>query len=131
MENPPQISLTAKEIQIFDTLKTVLALNKKETTMRVAGGWVRDKLLGLESDDIDIALDDMMGQDFAKMISEYLYPGSGETKFGVIKNNSEQSKHLETAVMKIHDVFVDIVNLRAEEYAEDSSIPEIKMGTPQ
>ena len=43
--------------------------------MRVAGGWVRDKLIGLESDDIDIALDDMMGQEFAKMINDSLYPG--------------------------------------------------------
>lgn len=29
--------------------------------MRVAGGWVRDKLIGKDSDDIDIALDDMLG----------------------------------------------------------------------
>jgi tRNA nucleotidyltransferase/poly(A) polymerase len=35
-----------------------------KTTLRVAGGWVRDKLLGKESNDIDIALDDMMGKDF-------------------------------------------------------------------
>ena len=31
--------------------------------VRVAGGWVRDKLLGLPSDDIDLALDDMMGEE--------------------------------------------------------------------
>jgi len=53
----------------------VLAKNNKQTVMRVAGGWVRDKLIGLESDDIDIALDDMMGQEFAKMINDSLYPG--------------------------------------------------------
>lgn len=34
-------------------------------TLRVAGGWVRDKLMGRESDDIDIALDTMLGKDFA------------------------------------------------------------------
>jgi tRNA nucleotidyltransferase (CCA-adding enzyme) len=33
--------------------------------LRVAGGWVRDKLMGIESDDIDIALDDMYGEEFA------------------------------------------------------------------
>ena len=38
--------------------------------MRVAGGWVRDKLLGKESDDIDIALDDMLGEEFAKLLDE-------------------------------------------------------------
>ena len=29
--------------------------------MRIAGGWVRDKLMGKESNDIDISLDDMYG----------------------------------------------------------------------
>jgi len=43
--------------------------------MRVAGGWVRDKLLGKESDDIDIALDDMMGSEMVKMVNAELYPG--------------------------------------------------------
>ena len=89
--------------------------------MRVAGGWVRDKLLGLESDDIDIALDDMMGQEFAKMINEHLYPG--QVKFGIIKKDAEHSKHLETAAIKVHDKFIDLVNLRAEEYTEGSNIP--------
>jgi tRNA nucleotidyltransferase (CCA-adding enzyme) len=46
----------------------VLETNGKTTTLRVAGGWVRDKLLGKESDDIDIALDDMFGEEFAEMI---------------------------------------------------------------
>jgi len=38
----------------------------------VAGGWVRDKLMGHESHDIDIALDDMMGEPFVKLMSEFL-----------------------------------------------------------
>ena len=42
--------------------------NNKDTTLRVAGGWVRDKLLGKHSDDIDIALDNMYGEEFAAMI---------------------------------------------------------------
>jgi len=33
-------------------------------TFRVAGGWVRDKLMMKESNDIDIALDTMMGTEF-------------------------------------------------------------------
>jgi len=52
-----------------------LKINNKSTTLRVAGGWVRDKLLGKESHDIDIALDDMMGKEFAEMINTHLYPG--------------------------------------------------------
>lgn len=39
-----QIVLTQKEKQIFETLLSVLAQNQLKTTLRVAGGWVRDKV---------------------------------------------------------------------------------------
>lgn len=54
------------------------------TTLRVAGGWVRDKLVGQEQRfhqrhlskvhkmDIDIALDNCMGGDFAQRLGRYL-----------------------------------------------------------
>jgi tRNA nucleotidyltransferase (CCA-adding enzyme) len=38
------------------------------STLRVAGGWVRDRILGKKSDDIDIAIDNMMGEEFAKLV---------------------------------------------------------------
>lgn len=38
--------------------------------MRVAGGWVRDKLCGKENNDIDLALDDMNGKEFAGYMNE-------------------------------------------------------------
>ena len=40
-------------------------------TLRIAGGWVRDKLLGKESDDIDIALDNMSGEEFVKISYDF------------------------------------------------------------
>ena len=98
--------------------------------------------MGMESDDIDIALDDMFGEEFANMIREKQYENdvaSGKIKpnddkkskgYGVIKGNSEKSKHLETAVIKVNGVFIDLVNLRNEEYAADSRVPVIKIGTP-
>lgn len=39
------IHLTAKEQQIFDTLKLILKECELKTTLRVAGGWVRDKVI--------------------------------------------------------------------------------------
>ena len=59
------VQLTAKESALFDLLldvarhheRSTVNSNGKCTVLRVAGGWVRDKLLGRESDDIDIALD--------------------------------------------------------------------------
>ena len=102
---------------------TVAEKNELKTTLRVAGGWVRDKLVGKESSDIDLALDDMYGIEFARMLSKELYPGSGDSKIGIINAQSEKAKHLETAVIKVHGVFIDIVNLRCEEYADDSRVP--------
>jgi tRNA nucleotidyltransferase (CCA-adding enzyme) len=86
-------------------------------------------MLGKNSEDIDIALDDMKGEELAKMINNELYPG--EEKYGVVKENSCKSKHLETACMKINDKFIDFVNLRSETYTEHSRIPQIEIGTPE
>ena len=38
------VTLNEKEQQIFDLLKEVKKVNNLETVMRVAGGWVRDKV---------------------------------------------------------------------------------------
>lgn len=38
-------------------------------------------------------------------------------------SNPDQSKHLETARMRIFDMWIDFVNLRCEEYSENSRIP--------
>ena len=87
--------------------------------MRVAGGWVRDKMLGKESDDIDITLDDMKGEDFAKLVD--LKVNKGEKRFGTTKANKEKSKHFETTGMTIYGIELDFVNFwnleKAHEYA--------------
>jgi tRNA nucleotidyltransferase (CCA-adding enzyme) len=124
-----QITLNQKETEIFEIIKSVLKKNNRKTICRVAGGWVRDKLLGKNSDDIDIALDDMKGEEMAKMINSELYPG--QDKYGVVEKNSEKSKHLETATMIISGISVDFVNLRSEKYTETSRVPIIDIGTPQ
>jgi len=82
--------------------------------------------MGKESSDIDIALDDMFGEDFAEKLSDKLYQGSDKKKFGVIKANSEKSKHLETATIRVHGVMIDLVNLRSDRKTEDN---EMAFGT--
>ena len=52
-------------------------------------------------------------------------------QIAVIMSNPEQSKHLETARMKVAGLELDLVNLRSEEYAESSRIPVMKFGTPE
>jgi tRNA nucleotidyltransferase/poly(A) polymerase len=100
--------------------------------MRCAGGWVRDKLMGRESIDIDIALDDMLGKQFADHVNSYLKAHGQETHHvAVIMSNPEQSKHLETARMRVRGLWIDLVNLRSEEYAHHSRIPTMEFGTPE
>ncbi|KAK8511798.1 hypothetical protein V6N12_000839 [Hibiscus sabdariffa] len=50
--------------------------------LRVAGGWVRDKLLGKECYDIDIALDNMLGSEFVDKVQKYL-SSTGEVAQGL------------------------------------------------
>lgn len=98
---------------------------------------MRDKLLGKESDDIDIAIDNMYGEELAEIVrkklneEEHKEDGGKSKGYGVIKANSAKSKHLETAVCKVYGEFIDFVNLRSEEYGEDSRVPKIEIGTPE
>ena len=117
---------------MFATIRGTLQFHSMNTTVRVAGGWVRDKLLGLESDDLDLAVDDMLGMEFAERVNEYLAAEGEEIhSLGHIKANPEQSKHLDTCRLKLHGLWIDVVNLRSESYAQDSRIPEMRIGTPE
>ncbi|GMI90740.1 hypothetical protein like AT1G22660 [Hibiscus trionum] len=132
VEVKEQIELTETEKKIFDRLLNTLRHFNLETQLRVAGGWVRDKLLGKECYDIDIALDNMLGSEFVDKVQEYL-SSTGEVAQGlaVIPSNPEQSKHLETARMRLFDLWIDFVNLRCEDYCENSRIPTMKFGTAE
>ena len=130
MVSDATVVCTAEERRIFDTLLDVVKTYDLPVTLRVAGGWVRDKLLGKHSSDIDIALDTCMGQEFALKVNEYLSSRGEETRgVGVIQSNPDQSKHLETATMRVHGAWLDLVNLRSESYSEGSRIPEARFGT--
>ncbi|KAG0354531.1 CCA tRNA nucleotidyltransferase, mitochondrial [Podila minutissima] len=128
--------LTDKESKICSVLDEVAkryeAKEGKKVQLRIAGGWVRDKLLGLECHDLDIGIDRMMGYDFAVLVNEYLEEhGHEKRSIAKIATNPEKSKHLETATMMVLDMPLDFVNLRSEVYDDASRIPsEITFGTP-
>lgn len=205
----PSIQLTTEEQELFNLLRHVRNEIGLTTTLRVAGGWVRDKLLatpefqtyhriftvGSQSQqyqqqsldpskklqqrisskfrrnrnvfnnprnpsigrqgtkvlisnssnksssnaadafqpvDIDIALDDMLGREFADHLNEHLSKHGHDTvTVGMVLKNPDKSKHLETATMKVNTFWIDFVNLRAEEYTQDSRIPDLmRIGTP-
>ncbi|XP_026415941.1 CCA tRNA nucleotidyltransferase, mitochondrial-like [Papaver somniferum] len=120
-----KIELTDKEKRIFDRLLKVGDHHNLQTQLRVAGGWVRDKLLGKESDDIDIALDNMKGNDFCHKVNEYLLSlKEKERPFGVIESNAEKSKHFTTGIMRVFGVKIDFVNLVSSE-------PGVEVGSPK
>lgn len=118
---------------------------------RIAGGWVRDKLLQRSSHDLDVSLSTVTGHAFAMLLREYLtseefrssslaleveknMPDSSATSMsgiGRIAANPEQSKNLETATARVFGVDLDFVNLRKEVYEGDSRIPTMSFGTPK
>lgn len=131
--NQPQINLTPDEELVF---QTILAIDQEfglGQQYRVAGGWVRDRLLGMPSDDIDIALDKMTGQQFLQYAREYKrrHPESPIGKDYVVQANADKSKHLETTALEIGPFKIDFVNLRTENYAEGSRVPTMEFGTPE
>lgn len=89
------------------------------------------KLLGLQSHDIDIALSSMMGVAFAEHLVEFMTSkGESMKEATTIARNPEQSKHLETAMVKVLGLELDLVNLRSEVYAEGSRIPSEVVSNP-
>lgn len=124
------IQLLPIEAKIFGTV--LAATRNSNVCVRVAGGWVRDKLLKKESDDIDFALDTITGQQFGNLVQSYLQStGHVAKKVAVIKSNPDQSKHLETVTFRILGVDIDANNLRSEVYTGDSRIPEVQRATAQ
>jgi len=125
------LSLTATENKIFSLLKAVVAEKAPDTILRAAGGWVRDKLLGKDSNDIDIAVNNMTGEAFANLVSAYMAEhGQKKQSVTVVEANPDQSKHLATAMIRLFGLPIDFVNLRTETYA-NSRIPTMAMGTAE
>lgn len=124
------IQLTKDESDLFSILNSVS--EQTGSTLRAAGGWVRDKLMGVQSDDIDIMVDNMSGETFAKLVSKHVNAKDPH----IIRENPEASKHIETAKSYIplpsgKTQEVDFARARKEVYHEGSRIPSIQEATPQ
>jgi len=152
IDQSPHPTDSESQVQLPDELA------KQPLVLRFTGGWVRDKLLGVGSHDIDVAINKMTGYQFGLKMKEYLeIPGNPE-KYGLegvattdkqsqkagttdksktvgglhkIEANPEKSKHLETVTTRILGLDIDLVNLRKETYTEDSRNPQMEFGTPE
>ena len=124
-----QKSFTPEMKELFEILAIVAKEKTPNTEVFVVGGAVRDLLVGIPSDDIDIMVT-TSGKDFAYLVTNYL----GSKDPHVIKENPEKSKNLQTvksnlklpsgAVME-----VDFAQARSEVYTNNSRIPDTKPAT--
>ena len=142
-----KIQLTPRESQLRNLLLDAARYIdeskeiKDKIELRWAGGWVRDKLLGLQSHDIDTAINAMTGHRFCEKMQDYLKNEENMKKHSLtatdlgslhkILANPDKSKHLETANTRIYDLDLDFVNLRKETYSEDSRNPQMEFGTAE
>ncbi|KAL6719104.1 CCA tRNA nucleotidyltransferase, mitochondrial [Lecanora helva] len=139
-----QILLTDQEASLRELLldvSTYIGTLDGYTTpeLRFTGGWVRDKLLGSTSVDIDIGIDTMTGYNFGTLMKEYLLQPETRAKYNQdvlgslakIEAKPDKSKHLETVTTRILGFDVDLVNLRKETYLEHSRNPLMTFGTPE
>lgn len=125
----------------FDLDKSKAKAPDQKIVLRWAGGWVRDKLLGRQSHDIDVAINCMTGETFGNKLRDYCDVLEHKEKHGLrdkdvgslhkIEKNPEKSKNLEAATVRIFDLDVDFVNLRTETYTEDSRNPQMEFGTAE
>lgn len=107
---------------------------------------MRDKLLDVQSHDIDVALSTMTGWQFAQILLKFVEDGKAASYEEEAKNlqvkaplgsihhiaaNPEKSKNLETVATRMFGFDVDFVNLRKEAYAENSRNPQMEFGTAE
>ncbi|RKF82294.1 CCA tRNA nucleotidyltransferase, mitochondrial [Golovinomyces cichoracearum] len=147
MATSNQINLTASEQNLKDFLLDVVQMydnqenSKEKLILRFAGGWVRDKLLGIPSNDIDVAINSLTGSSFTKQVHNYLSNQKNLERHSLNATdigrcyktaaNPEKSKHLETSTMTIMGYDIDFVNLRKETYSTESRNPIMEFGTPE
>lgn len=123
MKEGPALPLSAEETTLFATIVRALeGSGRRDIVVRVAGGWVRDKLLERATShvDIDLAVDGVTGEELCAILATHVDPSA---KIAVVKQNPQQSKHLRTAIMVLCGFELNVNHLRSEHYASDSRIP--------
>ena len=113
----------------------------------ITGGWVRDRLLGTPSSDLDFGLNNLTGRQFGTFIEDFSAKPETDkkysqkaadlgvpakfTRFHIMERNADMSKKLETAGGNLFGLAIDLVNLRKEVYDGCSRTPEMEFGTPE
>jgi len=114
-----EIQLSPLEHKIFSFIRNAIDEMPQRPVARVAGGWVRDKLLGVESDDIDITVDSMSGKDFVDWLAQIARQRYGANSPVKVLNadfetSDEQVKRIAAGQISIFGQQIDVVSLRKE-----------------
>lgn len=111
------VDITAEERSLFEVVRSVADQMHQE--VYVVGGFVRDRILGYDSKDIDfVTVGD--GTALAEKVSAVL--GKEATGLSVFKNFG-------TAMFRYRDLELEFVGARKESYRQDSRKPEVEQGT--
>ena len=120
-ENPiaNPIILSPKEVEIFEVFKEIITENNfKNIEIRVVGGWVRDHLLNIPSNDLDINIKGLDPNIFVKLLNEKV----NKNKFILVNRTLKRPNGREIQLIKttIYDTLIDFVELK------DSAIEDAK-----
>jgi poly(A) polymerase len=109
-------SIQAHESQIFEIIAK--AAEQLNVPAYVVGGYVRDRLLGRPSKDMDIVCvgDGIL---LAETVGNLLYPRPKVVVY----------RRFGTAMLKYNDLEIEFVGARRESYRSDSRNPEVELGT--
>lgn len=105
-----------------------------EPVARICGGWVRDKILGKPSKDLDISIDSMTGEQFGNFLAEYnrLHHLKAVGRMQTTESRPEQIKNLAVSFVTIYGQPVEILSLRKEEYRPGDRNPiRVSRATPE
>jgi tRNA nucleotidyltransferase (CCA-adding enzyme) len=111
---------TAEEQRLFGLLLECARL-RGNVVLRVAGGWVRDKLLGKESHDVDVVVEGMASEEFVELLCELVVRQGGvRPKVAVMEADPEHGKHLAACNAVVEGASVDFVSMRSGGLLEDA-----------
>ncbi|OHT14091.1 tRNA nucleotidyltransferase-polyA polymerase [Tritrichomonas foetus] len=96
--------------------------------VRAVGGWVRNKLLGIDAGDLDLAVENVTGDEFGKKLQSH-FPKNHQ-KYQTIIEYDGQPSVLWVAHAVIFDNYeIDVCRLRTEEFPDVP--PSENQGTPE
>ena len=129
------ISLTDQEKFIISYLRSAKKSipSLKNVDMRIAGGWVRDKIMGILSDDIDVAVSNISGHDVVSILKNNDFKNVLGKTFQVSLDKSLKSENktdlqsLQVGGVEMGGLKVEFVPMRTERYEEDSRAPILEI----